>query len=353
MKTSTQTAVAAALLCAIAAPAQAQLWEPGYSFSGFGTVAAVRTNTDQAKFGRDRQSYGGADTSPTFDVDSNLGLQATGNVNKWLSGTAQVLTVKRQTEGHLTTELEWGFLKVTPVDGLAIRAGRLNVPMFLVSDSRNIGYANNWLRAPNEVYGLVSFRRLQGVDATYHHAIGSSTLSVTALTGTSATKYATTNIKMKDVTGANIQLETEWATFRLGRVQAKYDTATAPSYSFTGFGVTVDRDNIFVQAEIVQKRAPKLAFAEADGHYVMAGYRFGSVLPYVYRAGTKPKMESPINTSGHQDTTALGARWDVFKSAALKAQIERIDTKGTKGVSFSGKVGAPVNAISAGVDFVF
>lgn len=355
MKITKHTAVVAAILgcSAFAAPAHAQLWEPSFSFSGFGTLGAVRTNTDQVKFGRDRQSYGGATTNATVDVDSNLGLQATASVNKWLSGTAQLLTVKRQTEEHLTTEAEWGFVKVAPLEGLAIRGGRLNVPMFLISDSRNIGYANNWLRAPNEVYGLVSFRRLQGFDVTYQRSIGSTTLTVTALTGTSATKYATTNIKMKDVKGANVQLETEWATFRLGRVQAKYDTAAAPSYSFTGFGLTVDRNNIFVQAEIVQKRAPAVSFAEADGSYVMAGYRFGSVLPYVYHASTKPKTVAALNTSGTQATNALGVRWDAFKSASLKAQLEHIDTKGTKGVSFSGPVSSPVTALSASIDFVF
>lgn len=353
MKTK-HTALAAALIgCgAFALPAQAQ-WAPDYSISGFGTLGVVRTNTDQANYGRDRQSYGGANTNATADVDSNLGVQATVSANKWLSATAQVLTIKRQTEKHLTTEAEWGFVKVAPLDGLSVRGGRLSVPMFLISDSRNIGYANNWLRAPNEVYGLVSFRRLQGVDVTYQRAIGSTTLTVTALTGTSATKYATTNIKMKDVKGANIQLETEWATIRFGKVQAKYDTAAAPSYSFTGLGFTMDHSNVFLQAEIVRKRAPAVSFAEADGQYVMAGYRFASLLPYVYHATTKPKTVSAMNTSGKQSTLALGLRWEAYKSAAVKLQLEHIDTKGTKGVSFSGPVTSPVTAMSASVDFVF
>jgi len=354
MKTPYNTALATALITcgAMSGTANAQ-WLPEFAFSGFGTVGVVRTNTDQAQFGRDRQSYGGADTNATANVDSNLGLQATATVNKWLSGTVQLLTIKRTTEDHLTTEAEWGFVKVVPMQGLSVRGGRLAVPMFLVSDSRNIGYANNWLRAPNEVYGLVSFRRLQGFDVSYQMPIGSTTLTMTALTGTSVTKYGTTHFNMKDVRGANLQLETDWATFRVGKVEAKYDTVAAPAYSFTGVGVSVDHNNIVAQAEYVQKRAPTVTFAEADGWYAMGGYRYAAFLPYVSHASTKPKTVQPSNTSGTQKTTAVGLRWDAFKSAALKFQLEHIDTAGTKGVSFSGPVSSPVTAASASVDFVF
>jgi len=351
---SKYTVLAATLFACSTIPSIASAQSmPDFKFSGFGTLGVVRTNTDEANFGRDRQSYGGANTNATADVDSNLGLQATADVTKWLSGTAQVLAVKRQTENHLTAEAEWGFVKVTPMDGLSIRGGRLAVPMFLVSDSRNIGYANNWLRAPNEVYGLVSFRRLQGFDVTYQRSFGSTSLTVTALGGSSATKYATTNIHMKNVKGANVQLETEWATFRVGKVEAAYDTTAAQRYAFTGVGVTIDRNNVFIQAELVQKRAPELAFVEADGKYVIAGYRFGALLPYAMYASTTPKIVSPLNTSADQSTTSIGVRWDAFKTAAVKFQADRIDTKGTKGISFSGKVASPVTVLSASLDFVF
>ena len=368
MKTKYTALVATLIGCgSFAAPAHAQLWAPDFKFSGFGTLGVVRTDTNEARFGRDKQIYG-ANKSLTADVDSNLGLQATASVNDWLSGTVQVLTVKRTTENHLTTEAEWGFVKVAPMQGLSFRGGRLGVPMFLVSDSRNIGYANNWLRAPNEVYGLVSFRRLQGFDVTYQMPIGSTTLTVTALTGTSRTKYATpvlpttpdsntftngTNFRMKGVKGVNMQLETEWATFRIGRVEAKYDTAAAQAYAFTGFGVTVDRNSIFAQAEFVQKRAPAVPSVEADGWYVMGGYRLGAYLPYASYGSAKPKLVPANNTALTQATTALGLRWDAFKSASLKFQLERIDTNGNKGLSFSRAVSDPVTAASASIDFVF
>lgn len=358
MKNKHTVFAAVLIVCASAHGAAQAQWMPDFKFSGFGTVGAVRTNTDEADFGRDRQSFGGANTNATLDVDSNLGLQATATVNNWLSGTVQLLTVKRQTENHLSTEVEWGFLRVQPMDGLTVRAGRLATPMFLVSDSRNVGYANNWLRAPNEVYGLVSFRRMQGFDVSYQKSIGSSTLTLTALTGSSATKFATTNIKMKGVKGLTAQLETDWGTYRFGKVEAKYDIEGSPTYSFTGVGMSIDRNNVFVQAEYVKRRAPQIAFggvsyADSDGWYAMAGYRMGAFLPYVLHGNTTPDQVVSYNITGTQKTTALGLRWDAFKSAALKFQLERADTKGSKGVSFSRAVTSPVTVASASIDFVF
>jgi len=120
MKTKYTVLAAALISCgAFAAPAQAQTqWEPDFKFSGFGTFGAVRTDTSHVNFGRDRQSYGGATTKAAFDVDSNLGVQATATANKWLSGTVQVLSAKRTTEVQITTEAEWAFAKVTPIEGL-------------------------------------------------------------------------------------------------------------------------------------------------------------------------------------------------------------------------------------------
>lgn len=334
-----------------------------FTFSGFGTLGAVRTNTDQALFGRDRQAYGGADTSGSLEVDSNLGLQATATANSWLSATAQVVTVKRQTEDHLTTEAEWGFVKVAPLQGLSIRGGRMPVPVFMVSDSINVGYANNWLRAPNEVYGLVSFRRMQGFDLTYQLPIGPTTLTTTVFAGTSVAKSGSGVFGIKDIVGANLQLETEWATFRYGQIDAKYDTAAQQAYTFKSVGASVDRDNIVFQAEYVKRIVPAIAVLNSNGWYIMGGYRFGTVLPYAMYGSTDPKTVSPANVADKQRTTALGLRWDAFKSASLKAQVERIDTKGTKGISFVGlnrsgsnpsvRVTSPVTAISASVDFVF
>jgi len=349
----------AAALAASAVPAFAATQINDYlSFSGFGTLGVARTSTDDADFIRDAQRAG-ASRQPTVNVDSDFGMQLTATATPWLSGTVQMLTIERN-KNHLSTEAEWAFLKLTPVEGLDIRGGRMTLPMFLVSDSRNVGYANNWLRAPGEVYGLALMSRLNGGDVTYSKSFGSSTLTASAIVGTSEVDVTISPnpYKADNVHGVNLQLETDWATFRVGQVRAHVhvtDLDVLDDYAFTGAGISVDRNNIVAQAEYVMRRSTSASsIVDASGWYALAGYRFGGVLPYASYASTKPHIaDAPFHLAGPQKTMAAGLRWDVLKAADIKFQLERIDTDHTQGVSFATAVDKPVTAVSVAADFVF
>ncbi len=376
MKTVGNAVTAAIVAICAGLPAQARAEISDHvSFSGFGTFGLVRTDTDQAQFGRDRQ-LGGATTSVDAQVDSNLGLQLSVRATDWLSATVQGLAVQRD-RGEIKLEPEWAFAKVQPLTGLTLRVGRMALPTFLVSDSRNVGYANTWLRAPNEVYGLAMMRRMDGADLSYSRAVGPVNLTATVLAGDSEMLALGTDYAANKVRGANLQLQTGSVTLRAGKVISDvYVSSTNPDeqYSFTGFGVVVDHDNIVAQAEYVQRRAEfYYNIVASDGWYTMGGYRLGAFTPYAMYSSAKPQTSAdhlPLqNTvpliSYEQKTLAVGVRWDAADSTSVKLQLERADTNGTPGVSFSRPdapapamqfavpVGKPVNVISATVDFVF
>lgn len=345
------------------------------TFSGFGTVGAVRTNTDDAEFGRDRQ-LGGATKSLDFQVDSDIGLQLSARANSWLSATVQGLAVKRDDEDP-RLEAEWAFVKVGPVAGLALRVGRMALPTFVVSDSRNVGFANTWLRAPNEVYGLAMLRRMDGADLTYGHAFGPVRLTATVLAGDSELRALGTDYDANKVRGANVQLQLGAVAVRAGKVISDvYVTDANPRerYAFTGYGITYDKGNVIAQAEYVQRRADfYYNLVAANGWYTMGGYRFGAFTPYAIYSSTRPRSSSdylPLQTmypliSYQQKTVALGLRWDAASFADVKFQVERANTDGGPGISFSSPdapaaalrfavpVSKPVNVISVAVDFVF
>jgi hypothetical protein len=349
-------AVLAAALALGAAPVFAGTQVGDYlNFSGFGTLGLTRTDTDSSDFIRDAEA-GGATKDVSANVDSNFGLQLTGTATPWLSATVQMLSAERS-QSYMATELEWAFVKVTPLDGLTLRGGRMALPVFAVSDSRNVGYANNWLRPPGEVYGLALISRLDGADASYSMALGSSTLTATAMAGKSTLpKRNSTDLSTDNLRGLNLLWETEGVTVRLGQVRTRvHPSAVAvDEYKFTGAGVLVDRDNIVAQAEYVTRRSAANATPiNADGWYVMGGYRFGTWLPYASYGSTKPTIAAKAHAAGPQDTTAIGARWDVLKAMDVKFQLERIDTKGTRGISFTSAVTKPVTVASVTVDFVF
>lgn len=355
-------AVATAALAASGAHA-AVPFQDHFTFSGFGTLGLTQTDTDAAQYKRDQQPSG-ATTSYSFDVDSNVGLQLTGKANDWLSGTVQVLGMQRFEE-HITTEVEWAYVKLTPINGLAIRGGRMGLPMFAISDSRNVGYTNNWIRPPNEVYGLAMFSRFEGADVSYRIPLGSTSLNATVLAGsTTGSPSPGMTLDAKRLKGVNLQWELPWGSLRLGHVTTMPQFGTSEDkFSFSGIGVIVDHNNVVAQAEYVQRKSESLPDSvNAKGWYVLGGYRFDTVLPYVSYAKTEPKGTAGT-LSSEQSTASIGVRWDAFRNTSVKVQLDSVDAKNSNGVSFTtgtavapGTAGVAVGKVTVGaiaVDFVF
>jgi len=339
------------------------------TFSGFGTLGYVAADTDEGKFRRESQPDG-AGTSGSLKVDSILGLQLSYKATDWLSATVQSLTMQR-VNSDMSTRIEWAYLKATPIEGLSVRAGRMSMPNFLVSDSRRVGYANTWLRPANEVYAVDLLNGgLEGFDVSYRIPLGGNGLTITALGGKSSVDQYDTSTKVNEVRGLNVVWDGDGYSVRLGHIEGKPDIGNislpgggvvggTEVYKFTGIGANVDSHNVVLQAEYVQRRSALLgAVIDANGWYVLGGYRFGSFLPYVQMAKAGPAD----SLAAKQKTTAIGLRWDAFSSAALKFQLERVDTEGTSGYSFattstggggSAPVTKPVNVFSVALDFVF
>lgn len=367
-------ALATLTLLPIAASAATAFGEH-LAVSGFGTLGFVRSDTDEARYVREQQARG-AGKSFTPYVDSNLGLKVDAKAADWLTGTLQAVTEQRVSP-ELTTRIDWAFVAVKPLDGLVLRAGRLELPSFLVSDSRKVGYANNWLRPPNEVYGLDLLNGgLKGGDVTYRLPLSAGhTLSINALGGkskiTASEATAGGFIDVSEVRGLNVTWEGDWYSLRVGRVQGSpalapfvwallgLPASTKEVYSFTGYGATAEYGGVVFQAEYVTRRTRHLdSVVAADGWYAMAGYRFGSLLPYALHAR---KTAAAGSSQTPQRTTALGLRWDASSAAALKVQVERVDTRGTIGQSFlfqpapgvTPGLTHPASTVSVAADFVF
>jgi len=331
-----------------------------FTFSGFGTLGAVQTNSDQAQYVREEQVKG-ATKSASLMVDSNLGLQLTATANDWLSATVQTLTTQRHTD-KLTTRFDWAYVKVTPIENLSIRLGKVALPNFLVSDSRRIGYANTALRPSNEVYGLdVLHGGLKGVDASYAIRLGGGTLTARALAGKSSYDTADLHLDVDKVRSFNLVWDGDWYTLRVVQTKAKPDVTPIAgpgvneTYTFNGVGFTVDQSNVVLQGEYVQRRSSNFAaLIAANAWYIQAGYRMGKWLPYASFAERKAAKNSVV---GPQNTVALGARWDALSSAAVKFQLERVNPKNTAGASFAnvvnGVISKPVTTMSVAMDFVF
>jgi hypothetical protein len=366
--------------------------------SGFGTFGYARLNTDDAEFIRPNQARG-AGKSFKNGVDSNLGLQATSQLTDKLSATGQILVRKDATD-EFGAELTWAFAKYKFNDNLSVRVGRIGLPVYMISDYRNVGYANTMIRPPSEVYSQVSFGHIDGLDLTYARNIGEVLVTTQLAYGrTTAEISGFGNIRATDEIALNVSAEYGPLTLRFGRVSADINLTEAPALngllstlrtvgytnlanelsvvdkkgSFTSVGATFDHKNYLVQAEYAKRKNDSF-ISDTSSWYVMGGYRMGNFLPYVSHASLKqnsPHSSSAIPAVGpllplaygvrtilsqdEQTSNTVGMRWDFKKNAALKVQVDNVKPRNGQMIVANAKPGfnRSVTAIAAAVDFVF
>jgi len=315
--------------------------------SGFGTGALTWTNTNDAKFARPFQA-GGVGTKLRTGVDSNVGLQIDARVNDWLSLTGQGMVRKLETDSFGATGT-LAFAKAKVSDTLAVRVGRVPLAAFLVSDYRNVGYANTMLRPSQEVYAQVPNDSLDGADLDWRQGIGGATLTTQVAYGRSTAKLAGQTVTFTNARVVNFVLEQGPITLRLGRDDARMtltqDGIQLPKkkVSFTAAGMALDWNDVVVQSEYTTARG---FGTTSKGWYVMGGYRFGQVLPFVSHG----KLTGNVT----QSTDSIGVRWDAFRSADIKVQVDRVKPAGD-GLFNATTPGfrSPVTVAAVAVDFVF
>ncbi|BBI60804.1 hypothetical protein HSBAA_21100 [Vreelandella sulfidaeris] len=158
---------------------------PDVRVSGFGTLGYVTTDTNDAEYRSSlRQHKGATESNGDWGVDSRLGLQANTTFNETFSAVAQGYISRR--DGDSSPDIEWLFLQADVLDGTSFRAGRMLVPTFLLSDFRQVGYAQHWLRSPVEVYGNFLNTSFDGLQSVSRFALGDYNATV-QLSGGEAT----------------------------------------------------------------------------------------------------------------------------------------------------------------------
>lgn len=422
MVLSRLTKVGMAVSTLILACTQAHADTSAFRFSGFGTLGGVITDNDKAEFVTPGQPTG-AKESVDLGVDSRIGVQGSYQLNDMFSGTVQVIS-KYNGKGNYNPNVEWAFVKAQVTPAVGIRVGRIGAPYFMISDYRDVNYANLWVRPPLETYGQVPVSNLTGGDLIVQHAFGSTNVSAQLWGGLSrATLDRTTDVTIRNTVGLNLTAEFDnGLTLRAGHAAGKVSisspnlrtlqagagaaaTLLAPSpygpaaqstvddfdtsgrrATFSGVGASWDVGNWQFNGEFTRRFIDSYV-GTSKGWYASAGYRLGKVTPFVYASELKVSgvssngfapaaaalgavrpdlvaLSRGVNTvlgdarTGGQRSLALGARWDAWKSASLKAQLEHITPKDGGAGLFAADPGTSlngdsVNVLSVSVDFVF
>jgi hypothetical protein len=397
----------------IAAGADAAAEDSGtqkFTFGGFGTVGAVHSNETRADFATNISKPTGAGYTNQWsaDVDSLLGLQVTGTFNSRLSAVVQLIS-EQNYDNTYTPHIEWAnvMLQVTP--DMSIRVGRIVFPIFMLSESRKVQYANPWVRPPVEFYTLVPVTNSDGIDASYKLRSGSFIHNLQITYGTSNPQFVSGSTDVRRQWSLSDSIELGPATIRAIYQEATLTTAALNSFidafrgfgpagamiadkydvddkltKFAGLGAIYDPGNWFVMGEW-GKAEYHSVLATKTAWYLSGGYRLAKFTPYLTFADVKANSSTsdrgldistlPPNLAGPaaglnaglngilgatpvQHTISVGTRWDFMRDTAFKLQYDRIElgtrSPGTlSNLQPSFQSGGSVDLISITLDFVF
>lgn len=297
--------------------------------NGFLTAAMAVSDEDLA-------TYHEITETPTFNSDSIAAVQIEADINDQVTASIQLLA--RGLDDY-KVEADWIFLSYRAQPDFSVRACRMRLPSYMLSDYVEVGYAYPWVRPPHTVYGLVPIFTFDGVDLFYKKSFGEWSVTAQPFYGSSdktvSIQGLKTDVSLSDVWGLTLSLSNGWATFRVGHTEYDVDlTISHPAgplqeegkkASLSGVGMELKWNQWVSMAEYTQRYTQSQFVPDINGWYVMGGYRVGDWLPNLTFASGR--NNNSVDDQREQDSVIAGVRWDVKDNMAIKFETEIIDVK--------------------------
>lgn len=356
------------------------------AFKGFGTLGVARSDTNDAEFVRDLSQPRGVSRQWTTRNDSVLGVQMNLRFGPQTEGVLQLITRYRP-EGNHTPEVSWAFLRHEFSPDLQVRVGRLAPEIYMLADSRLVGYSNIAIRPPVDFYGSLVFAYFDGADVMASAGLGDGVLRAKLYGGRSPERTGFFDPVTWDIRGSQLfggyldYLKGPWQ-LRVTHMEAKFSspelplnyltnrliasnpalaplraiapvdlTGQLPELStvdtrsrFDSVGVVYDKGALQLQGMIGRIKHQSESYEDSRAGFVLGAYRLGVLTPYLgyswvkstpARVTTVPAgpFGPALNAFGkeivaathlQQHTVTLGVRWDFRPNWALKLQADAI-----------------------------
>lgn len=281
--------------------------------SGFGSTSISKTDNKTPLF-VNREI---ADET-CYDCDTIFGLQLDVALFEGLDASAQL--VKRTQDNWSEPELEWAYLGYEFGD-FEVRAGRLRLPLFLVSEFYYVGQAYTWARPPQEVYdAILGFTSYDGISLAWDYELSDEvSLHISPY-------YGFERLNEVELGSAILQFDTEYMAgiyvdlvgfnYRVhtGFMQAKYSQRPSPveqKLDIYTLGAEYSLDAWLWMAEIEYDELQ-------TNWYASMAYAFSDVglTPYLVYAESHELRESKGVT--------LGLRYDATSTISLNFEMQSI-----------------------------
>ncbi len=360
-----------------------------FIYNGFGTLGITHLGgEDNLDYGIEGQTNDGwrGDQLSKFAVQGQYGITDT------LSLTGQLATRAQQDSwkvGPGNVYLAW-----QANDNLTLRGGRIGTPIYMYSETLNVGFSYPWLRLPEEVYSLVQISNHDGADMLYNRTTALGALSFQLAGGQAKNRdlYSLDDmhdIDYNDVFATSLALSTDnFGTFRIGYAEADikatvdetitnifgaqqnyvFNNVDHQKGKFSSIGHQYDNGTWLTAAEAAKLSIESNNAAETNAFYLMGGRRIGDYLGHV----TYAQLDAP---AGRQRSMTYGLNYSLMPTVTLKGEYKRVDvSQGNYTGAFradaqqtydngvyeltNGALGTPLGTpdgdiISVGVDFIF
>ncbi len=263
-----------------------------FTLRGFGTLGATTHDADGIEFRRDTgQVHGATAGDATFETDSLAGVQIDARISSELDVVIQGVTHQRA-EGDWTPEMTQGFLRWKPDESLVLRAGRVGYDIYLLAESRQVGYSYLAVRPSPEFYGQITNDSIDGADVSYTRRAGRGLVRARLFGGGGSGELAfadgTHRDAVGDVNGATFDYIYRGWTARVAYVRFSYEAgAEIPLL------VGALRATGFPSAAAVADDLDKDVYI-SDGVQIGVAYDDGPVLAQImYGAITSDSLAGP------------------------------------------------------------
>lgn len=367
-----KAAVASAALVVIASMADCIVWADGITttVSGYGTVGGTFTSDGNYAYFHNSSEFTGASNSFDVGLESRIGVQAVVSFDQQWSVTAQEVAKLRGAK-NFDPGTEWLFAQYQPDSHLKLRLGRVVLPVFLASDTINVGYSVPWFHAPNDLYFAEPYEYLDGGQALWQHSLGAFQLNLEATYGETKGTFAfgAIQITTQSKNTFNAAISLSWRDLLVRYAETDLSTTgslLSPTQTFDlsvhdrfhCIGLQYDDGKALLMGEWSKRNESNLPgltkpLGEDTNWYAAAGWRFGKFTPlaiYSVFDVTNTILGNPAS----YHTWSASLRYDVVHNLDLKLQFSRAQAvNAAYWVVPSTVSNGRVNVYSFGADFVF
>jgi hypothetical protein len=369
-----ETSVAKVTWTAILSMAASVAWADSIStsLSGYGTVGGTFTSDGKYAYYHSPREFTGASNSLDIGLESRIGVQAVVSFDPQWSITAQEV-LKLRGSSNFDPGTEWLYVQYQPDSHLKLRLGRVVLPVFLISDTINVGYAVPWFRAPNNIYYAEPFEYLDGGQVQWQHSLGALQLNLESTYGDTQGSFSVPGVGLasaKSRSHFHAAVSLSWRNLLVRYAETDLNESASLPLSATQtvninlrdhfhcVGLQYDDGKAVLMSEWTKRDEPNLPgankpLAQDTSWYVAAGWRFGKFTPLVMYS-VLSVGDALLTSAGTTHTWDASLRYDVARNLDLKLQITRARAaNGAYFVISNPATDESVNVYSFGADFVF